>query len=141
LFSTDVPDRNVVADIVARLATDATLGERVSHPHTETLEQFFQEIATVDYVVASRLHGILLSHLCRIPVLAISYDRKVDTYMEDMRLSKYCLDLHEVSVKSLVATFEDLARTSRVVREELDRRTGSYADDLRDQYDRVLEPW
>jgi len=139
LFSTDVPDRNVVADIVTRLAGDEPILEgRVSYPRTETLEEFFHTIATVDYVVASRLHGILLSHLCRTPVMAISYDRKVDTYMQDMRLSKYCLNLHDVSVESLVTTFVELTANSTLVREELDRRARTYADALRLQYDRVF---
>ncbi|MGB8223968.1 MAG: polysaccharide pyruvyl transferase family protein, partial [Polyangiales bacterium] len=81
LFSSDGPDRQIVRDMVDALTKENDLGviNRLRHPPTHTLPELFEELRKLDYVVASRLHGVLLSHRFCLPVLAISYDRKVDT--------------------------------------------------------------
>ena len=56
-----------------------------------SLEELLGRIARVDAVVASRLHGVILSTVLYKPVLAVSYARKVDAAMADLGLSDSCL--------------------------------------------------
>jgi polysaccharide pyruvyl transferase WcaK-like protein len=140
LFSTDLQDRKVVNDVVDSLAKDVSLNinGRIWQPHTDTLDELFAQLLKVDYVVASRLHGVLLSHLLCIPVLAVSYDRKVDTHMRDMGLSEYCLDIHNLETLSLLKAFELLTMNAGLIRSELKNRHVDYAHALERQYDFVL---
>ena len=142
LFSTDGPDRAIVRDMVDVLSNEKGLdvSGKLSHPRTHTLPELFEQLRQVDYVVASRLHGVLLSHRFCLPVLAISYDRKVDTYMEDLGLFEHCVDIHDVTTDSLVETFEALTGRSGSIRSRLREINDRCARDLQRQYDVVLAP-
>ena len=139
-FSTDSPDRKVINDVVASIAKDVSLNinGRIYQPHTDTLDDLFAQLCNVDYVVASRLHGVLLSHLLCIPVLAISYDRKVNTHMTDMGMSEYCLDIHNLETVSLLKSFESLTMNADRIKLSLKENGADYAGALKRQYDFVL---
>jgi len=141
LFSTDGPDRAIVSNMVDALSKESGLdvSGKLSHPRTHTLPELFDQLRQVDYVVASRLHGILLSHRFGLPVLAISYDRKVDTYMADVGLSEHAVDIHDVTIDSLVEAFEALTEESESIRSTLLEINDRYARELQHQYDVVLE--
>lgn len=142
LFSSDGPDERIVNDIVDALAAenDPEVMSRVSHPCTRTLPELLDQLGTLDLVVTSRLHGVLLSHRFCLPVLAISYDRKVDTYMSDIGLSEYCVDIHNVGTDSLLEVYERMAERSDAIRSTLSQINQRYARDLQRQYDVVLDP-
>jgi polysaccharide pyruvyl transferase WcaK-like protein len=140
LYSTDTCDRHVVADIVARLSKNKELEieDRLSVAHCDTAADLLKELAHVDFVVASRLHGILLPNLLALPVLAISYDRKVDTYMNDMGMANYCLDIHKLEAESIMKAFQSLTLNSRDIIQNLANKKKDYARDLQTQFDLVL---
>jgi polysaccharide pyruvyl transferase WcaK-like protein len=141
LFSTaGSDDEKIAGDIVDTLTkeNDLDVTSRVSHPRTRTLAELFCQLRRVNYVVASRLHGVLLSHRLCLPVLAISYDRKVDTYMADVGLSHYCMDIHDVTTDSLVEVLNALMEKSGPIRSVLSDVNHRYALDLKRQYDVVL---
>lgn len=104
----------------------------------DTLPELLDQSRQVDYVVASRLHGILLSHRFCLPVLAISYDRKVDTYMADLGLEQYRVDIHDARIDSLVDVFEALTEDFQSIRSTLEEINDRFARDLQHQYDAVL---
>jgi polysaccharide pyruvyl transferase WcaK-like protein len=140
LFSTDPPDRKVIHDVVKSLAKDVSfnINGKIRHPCTDTLNELFAQLRTVDCVVASRLHGVLLSQLLCIPVLAVSYDRKVDTHMADMGLSEYCLDIHSLETVSLLASFESLTTNADRIKSSLKEKTADFARALERQYEFLL---
>lgn len=139
LFSTDGVDRAIVSDMVEALENEEGLDtSKLRHPRTHTLPEFLEQVRQVDYVVASRLHGVILSHRLCLPVLAVSYDRKVDTHMEDVGLSKHTVDIHDLSLSSLVAAFDALISESQSIRSTLRGVNDRYERELRHQYDAVL---
>lgn len=142
LFSSDGLDRHVVNDAVDVLMKDVDpdVAARLSHPPTDTLAELSDQLGKVDYVVASRLHGVLLSHRFCLPVLAISYDRKVDTYMGDVGMSDYCVDIHGIEPDSLAEVFNKLVAESSSVKSRLREVNDRYARDLERQYGDVLDP-
>ena len=143
LFSSDGPDREIVNDMVETLTKGNNLGAtgRLKHPPTLTLPDLLEQLRKVDYVVASRLHGVIVSHRFCLPVLAISYDRKVDTYMADVGLSQYCMDIHTVRSESLIEAFETMVAKSDSIRSTLSQVNNRYARDLQRQYDVVLKQY
>lgn len=92
LFTTDTSDVRVVADLAARVQ-----GAGVTVVPTPTLPALAAALARVDVVVASRLHGVLLAHLAGRPVLALSYDWKVDRHMEDLGQSRFRMSIDDPS--------------------------------------------
>jgi polysaccharide pyruvyl transferase WcaK-like protein len=101
------------------------------------LDEMIREVQAVDYIVASRLHGVILSHRLAKPTLAISYDRKVDTHMGDMGMSEYCLDIHTLESASLIDAFTSLVAHGEAIEARLRQTSAGHAAALKRQYDHV----
>jgi polysaccharide pyruvyl transferase WcaK-like protein len=142
LFCTDTMDVDCLRDLhercnaqVSILATDAT---RPS-PYYKEVDELVGQLARVDLVVASRLHGVILAHRLAKPVLAISYDWKVDVHMEQVGESDNVLDIRTMDAAALVACFERLApRRSEIERKLRDTASG-FGQQVSAQFDRVTD--
>ena len=105
LFATDGGDTDTIKDILETLADGSIDTERIQvlpYPPMQTTENLLQTIRGADIVIASRLHAVILSHLIAIPVVAISYDRKVDVHMSEIGQSKYCVNIEEFTSETLI---------------------------------------
>ena len=139
LFHTDDPDRAVINELLGILDKEYRVKpDRLYRPKIHNVKDLALHLSAIDFAVASRLHGILLSHLAEKPVLAISYDRKVDTYMADMGQRDYCLDIHDFDVEALTRTFDALLLHRREIVRKTVEKVSSYKKTLVDQYDRLL---
>jgi polysaccharide pyruvyl transferase WcaK-like protein len=92
LFCTDDADLRLARRLYDRLKVMPNVDGRVQLLPGLSLPQLLSGLKTFDAVVASRLHGCLLSHLCGTPALAISYRRKVAVHMADMGQERFSLD-------------------------------------------------
>lgn len=140
LFTSAPIDRHVVDEILASISTSLAPARQthVRHPQTQTLDAFFKELNQVDFVIASRLHGILLSHLICKPVLALSYDHKVDSHMSQSHLTEHCLDIHDVTVDRLISAFESLESHRLDIVSTLRNATARYRTAVTAQYDHIF---
>lgn len=88
-------DESVVPDIVSRL--DPHLSGHIESamylPWAKTWRELVAVLQQADYLVASRLHGIILSFVSQTPAVAISFDPKVDWVMQDLDQSEYLLSI------------------------------------------------
>jgi polysaccharide pyruvyl transferase WcaK-like protein len=139
LYYTDTTDRIVVSEMMAALREQVpeTCGSLESQT-IGSVEALLTLMTRVDCVVASRLHGVILAHLAGRPVLAVSYDRKVTTHMENLGQSAYCLDIHTVDTAALAAGFDRLCRDQQEVRVAVAGEIARYRSALGSQYDQVL---
>jgi polysaccharide pyruvyl transferase WcaK-like protein len=138
-FATDGPDLQAIDDILSYMKKFSNDSDGyITRPIISNVNDLLSSISKLDYIIASRLHGILLSHLMGRPVLAVSYDRKVDTYMADMGLSDYCLDLHLADLDSLTCKFNLLRSNSKDVRIQIERRIQGCRESLQHQYDLIF---
>ena len=140
LFSSDGADWHPVHEMRdALLATPGVNRDNLSSVLPATVDELFAVLARVDVVVASRLHGILLSHLAHKPVVAISYDRKVDTHMAYMEQTPHRLDIHSVDATAIDEVFQDFLeqteKSSRSVSASSARLSGLVAS----QYDTIIQ--
>jgi len=94
---------------------------------------------SLDFVVASRLHGLILSFLAGKPSIALSYDRKVETLMSDVGLKAYCLDIRSFTNENLLATFLRLYSDAAPVKSKLVDTCCHYDQLLQNQYRFVTE--
>ena len=135
LFTTDEVDRLVVNRLADSLEViHSSCKSRIRVSQSASVDDLFREFQQFDYVVASRLHGVILSHLALLPVLALSYDRKVDTHMAEMNQSQYCLNIHTSESNHLLMGLEALTANAEDLREALRHKTGEYRSALRQQY-------
>ena len=135
LFSTDTCDRLVMDDVWAA-AGCPVLARRAN---TTTLPALFGELAQLDVVLASRLHGVILAHLAECPVVALSYDWKVAQHMAEMGQTEYCVEIDAFDVPALAVVLERLEDRSDAVRATLRQRLGDYRSRVQRQFEETLQ--
>jgi len=91
---------------------------------TLTAPEFIALAACADMVFSMRLHGLICAMAAGTPILALSYDPKVDAFMDQAGQSRYCLSLDDfdaVEAENLISELENLSIESLRERNELRR--------------------
>lgn len=141
IFTSGSNDRCAVDDLCELLSQQ--LGPRVTecierHDFT-TVPRFLEHAAAVDVMVASRLHGVLLSQLVGTPVLALSWDRKVDVQMEAVSQSSFCLNVDRLQLSEFQECFNRLEANLDPA-QQIQAQFADYRAQLEVQYDAILRP-
>ena len=142
LFGTDTPDLLSVQDLKAEITSLASGADmaRVHVPLVRNLPQLFDALAGVHAVVASRLHGVLLAQLAAIPVLALSYERKVETHMRALMHERFCLPIDGFDAATASALLSLLSEKRDEISSEIRRAVAERRREVELQYDAVLCP-
>lgn len=95
VFTTDGQDMRAATDLMLYLGHQLgpELLPRVVRKDTDSVSAAIAVIRHSELVIASRLHGVILSHVSARPVIALSYDWKVDQHMLDMAQTDLCLSI------------------------------------------------
>jgi polysaccharide pyruvyl transferase WcaK-like protein len=107
-------------------------------PPISTVEDLLACLASADFVVATRFHGILLSLRLGKPVLALSNHHKMTELMNDMEQSDYVLDIDQFTPESAAERFDHLVQNAPAIRAELLARASARQAAVERQYDTVL---
>lgn len=99
----DFVSRSIVEHLPAELREKCR--DRIMIPKIETMKELLEQMIRTEYIVASRFHSVLLSLVLNKPVIALSFDRKVDWLMLNAGLSAYTLDIRGFDPKDLSALF------------------------------------
>ena len=75
-----------------------------------TSREFLALIARADIVFSMRLHGLICALAVGIPLLALSYDPKVESFMEQAGLEDYCMSYDNFKCNAAEQLFSDLER-------------------------------
>jgi polysaccharide pyruvyl transferase WcaK-like protein len=138
-FPSAVPPDNLVikevTDIVKKKYGIALIGD---HPPVQTVTDLFSKIASVDLVVASRFHAILLSFVLDKPVIALSYHPKDTSLMHNMGQEAYCLHIEDFEVQSLKDCFQSIQSDLKSVQVQIIKKENEYRTLLEKQYDIVF---
>jgi polysaccharide pyruvyl transferase WcaK-like protein len=138
LYNTDATDKPVLQQMMDIFAKSKTSNSIVRARLVKTTDELISLMSEVDFVVASRLHGVILAHVMHKPVLAISYDKKVTTHMRDQDQCENCLDIHNITLDPLINSFLALKLNKEAVVTTIARKMAEYRRVLTDQYDKVL---
>lgn len=140
LFVSSSADRAALGELKDRLR--ARYGQsaltHVFEPSINRVEDLLSQLSRAEFVVATRFHGVLLSHVLRKPVLAIAYDRKVDAHMEDLQQSPYTLDVRRLNAHQLCESFALLEANAAQVRPRINTCIEAFRTPLDDQYERLV---
>lgn len=117
--------------IEPRLAASVELREAPRVP------DFLAQVRGAQAVVASRLHGAILSLLEGAPVVAISPMPKVTRLMQDAGLGDYCVELQSFAATDLIARMESALKLHSELRRQVRERTQAFRDSLAHTFDDV----
>lgn len=138
-FASNKSDVMAVNDVEKLLTTKTGLAKSDNTGAQEmTVTALLAHLVKADYVIASRLHGVILSHMLNLPVLAISPDPKVDIHMENSGQSNYCIDIGQFDVDILLQTLQQLKADRLNIKSVLSNKLSSYAVSLDKQYEQIL---
>lgn len=104
-------------------------------PPSESVTGLIAEMSTFDFVVTSKFHGVVFSHLLAKPVVALSYHPKIPSLMRTVGHDRYCLDVATFDYRSLQDAFAALVRDGPELKATFRRTAASYSDALRTQFD------
>jgi polysaccharide pyruvyl transferase WcaK-like protein len=139
-FASAGADNRVADEILARLA--ARLGPcgcaLASRASVLTVDAFLEQASAVDLVIASRLHSLILAHLAGTPILAISYERKVDALMAAVGQDAYSIKIDALTLAEFQQVFAALEATWQGACAQLDAKRRQYHNLVQSQFDQVL---
>jgi len=141
VFATDSPDLATIQDMLTSMSdtpkdSDAIL--MLPGPFEQSVDNHLEGIGQADLIIASRLHGVILSHLLAIPVLAISFDPKVDAHMKSVKQSGYCLNINALKLDPFIERFEALKAARQREAARLRSAALLFRQALDLQYDRIM---
>jgi polysaccharide pyruvyl transferase WcaK-like protein len=141
LFSTDAGvDRYAIDDLRDKLlATDSPdAARRVTCSSARNLDELLCQMARFEFVVTSKFHGVVFSHLLARPVIALSYMPKIDFLMRTVGHERYCLDIEHCDGSALVVAFMCLARSADDVKRVSRGVAADYRDRLEGEFDKLF---
>jgi polysaccharide pyruvyl transferase WcaK-like protein len=134
-------DQYAIADVRAALASMASpeaLARLIDQTVPWTVSGLVDRIASVDFVVTSRFHGVVLAHVLSKPTIAVSPHPKVSAVMTDAGLSEYDLPIQRLEHGALTGAFLALEANRDQVKASLGARERECRRLLHLQYRRVF---
>jgi polysaccharide pyruvyl transferase WcaK-like protein len=134
-------DQSLIADILSRV--DGELRPRLNtQTYIAQLEQWRDLVSilrSTDVMIASRLHSTLLGFLAQIPVVAISFDAKVDWAMQDMQQQDALLQIRDFTAASVLETLHKVESRSEEIGQELSYQRNKALRASAQQNDRISQ--
>lgn len=141
-FSTSVGnDEYAIADLQAKLTQRGVSldGGAVRDASTQTVDEVLETVASVDAVVATRFHGVLLSMLVGTPAMAVAYHPKTEHLMADGGLANYCFSIEDFDVAEMKARFAELEQERDAIQTRMAQHVARSAAQLHEQYLRIFD--
>jgi polysaccharide pyruvyl transferase WcaK-like protein len=134
-------DESVIPDILKSLddASRRDAMDRIHFPKIATWRDLVSALRGVDYLIASRLHGILLGFVAGTPAIAISFDPKVDWAMEDLQQTSYLCHIRDFTANEILDTLDKLKNEREAAVEKIAayRKNVLSGPESAQQYDRL----
>jgi polysaccharide pyruvyl transferase CsaB len=96
-------DTDAIAMLSARMAMRPYCVDKLL-----TAGEFISLTSSVDRVFSMRLHGLICAFAMGTPLIGLSYDPKVDAFMEQAGLGRYCLSFDDFDVELANRLMEEL---------------------------------
>jgi polysaccharide pyruvyl transferase WcaK-like protein len=103
-----------------------------------SVDQVLSQIASTDFVVASRFHNILLALMLAKPVLAISYHEKNAALMASAGLAEFSQDIEHLDVGQMILQFQLMEEKADSTKLRLQQNAAACRVALDDQYNLIF---
>jgi polysaccharide pyruvyl transferase WcaK-like protein len=133
-------DRAAMDDLLTMIQNGAGTAARdqIERPDIRSVRELMTLLSRTDINIASRFHGVLLSHVAGKPVVALSYHMKIDALMEEMGHAQYCLDIKTFTSEAFEERFQALRKDLSVARECISKKMQEYRGTLDGQYRKIF---
>ena len=137
LYSSAISDINDVSAVYAFF--DNT--DRVSMLQVNSTKQLVELYREFDLIIASRMHSMIVSFVNRKPVIALSWQSKVDGLMEMMEFEQLSVKLSDLNrnIDKVADMVGEIYSNYDVLTEHIDNRTGLYKQQINDKLCEYLE--
>jgi polysaccharide pyruvyl transferase WcaK-like protein len=141
IWSARIDRGSAVQDLLDLMDPDTKkrFAEQMYLPVIVTWKDLVALLLDVDFLIATRLHSLILGFVAQAPAIAISFDPKVDWVMQDLGQADYLFPIRDFKAEEVVEGIEHLEINGNVVKEEI--RT--YQQETRSvsarQYDKLAE--
>lgn len=142
LFTTDiVVDRYALQDLNQIFSSrGSTLSWRgVTNDHASELGDVFEQMADFDFIITTKFHGVVFSHLLGKPAIALSYLPKINDLMQAFGQSRYCLNVDDFETDTLIERFDSMVREADDIASLVRANAARYAGDLEAAFDRLAD--
>jgi polysaccharide pyruvyl transferase WcaK-like protein len=92
------------------------------------------QLASLDFLIASRFHNVLLALMLGKPVVSVSYNEKNDALMGLMGMGEYCRSIEAFEVDWLMDRVDDVERNGARLRPRIVEKAAQFRDELDKQY-------
>ena len=137
-----VYDQGVRQDLKRALEARGVIYEdgRIIDTPAFSVDELLQQLSSLDIVVSSRFHNLVLALMLKKPVFAVSYHaEKFQPLMEGVGLSEFYYDIDHIDVDELIAKVVTLLENAPAISVQTAQQTESYRIALDKQYERMLK--
>jgi polysaccharide pyruvyl transferase WcaK-like protein len=114
-------DESAIVDLLERLDQESKqrLNSQIYIPQIGTWRDFVATLREVDFLVASRLHSAILGLVSGVPTIAISFERKVNSLMEDVGQTDYLLQIRDFTSDEVIHALDRLQGCRHAVEQQI----------------------
>jgi polysaccharide pyruvyl transferase WcaK-like protein len=112
---------------------------RIMDEPASSVDELLSQLASVDVVVSSRFHNVLLGLMLGKPAIAVSYHEKFQPLMSGLGLKEFCQDIEQIDVDELIKKVFKLIEDAPVIRSQTAAKAKNYRAALDEQYVRIFK--
>ena len=114
-------DEHVISEILSCLveAENRIVRRQLYSPPISSWQDLTAILKDADFLIASRLHSMILGFMTETPTIAISYDPKTDWVMQDLGQTDYLLQIQDFEAGDVVLALDRLAVCRQNVVEQI----------------------
>lgn len=141
LFHTQVHgDDRTIDEILTKLpgSSKKLIGDTITVHPVQWFPDALKAISKTDIVVASRFHAVIFSYVLNRPVIAVSYDPKINNAMASVGQGHFALDIDRFTVEELQQKFDNLKKHIPENTSQLHEKAMEFQKRIQHQYDQVF---
>jgi polysaccharide pyruvyl transferase WcaK-like protein len=129
----DLPSVDQFLQVLSNRRGQQTLKYIIAEP-ARSVDDLLDQMASVDLVVGTRFHNLVLAFMLRKPVIAISFHHKCSELMGQMGMSEYCEEISSLDAGQLVERFQKARENALVLKARIDHKLDEAMRSLEEQY-------
>ncbi|HEX5483013.1 MAG TPA: polysaccharide pyruvyl transferase family protein [Terriglobia bacterium] len=138
IYCSDMMDFYSLEDLRERLQISPIAAPNLTFRPALTLRELFRQMSAFDFVVTSKFHGVIFSHLLGKPVMALSYLPKFHHLMQAVGHEQYCMEAEQVTAGWLIEQFKRMVSESDQLRTLFRETSARYSKELAAEFDKVF---
>jgi polysaccharide pyruvyl transferase WcaK-like protein len=134
-------DQSTIADLLDRLPAEAKkkFGRQIHTPEITNWKDLLGLLCEADFLIASRLHSVILGFVAQKPTIAVSFDPKVDWVMEDLNQTQNLLHINNFTAEDIVQAAKRATAEGDKIKNQISAYQQEASNIFARQYDVLAE--